>query len=96
MLDHAPVHGLEHISVKSILSKRRNKMARVFEITDKEQAMIDAWAKTGKLSAAAKILDIPQSTMSNRKSRLQWRYKRAKDFCRQVERQMARLPGALE
>ena len=71
-------------------------MARVFEITEKEQAMLDAWAKTGSLTAAAKILDIPQSTMSNRKSRLQWRFKRARDFCRQVERQMARLPGPLE
>jgi hypothetical protein len=71
-------------------------MARVFEITEKEQAMLDAWETTGKLSAAAKVLEIPQSTMSNRKSRLSWRYKRAKDFCRQVERAMARLPGALE
>jgi molybdenum-dependent DNA-binding transcriptional regulator ModE len=71
-------------------------MARVFEITEKEQAMLDAWANTGSITAAAKVLEIPQSTMSNRKSRLQWRYKRAKDFCRQVERQSARLPGALE
>jgi hypothetical protein len=71
-------------------------MARVFEVTEKELAMLDAWAKTGSLTAAAKILNIPQSTMSNRKSRLQWRFKRARDFCRQVERQMARLPGALE
>jgi DNA-binding transcriptional LysR family regulator len=70
-------------------------MARVFEITEKERAMLDAWAKTGSLTAAAKLLDIPQSTMSNRKSRLQWRYKRARDFCREVERQSARLPGAL-
>jgi hypothetical protein len=71
-------------------------VARVFEITEKELAMLDAWAKTGSLTAAAKVLDIPQSTMSNRKSRLQWRFKRARDFCRDVERQMARLPGALE
>lgn len=71
-------------------------MGKILEISKKEHEMLEAWAKTGSLGAAAKVLGIGQSTMSNRKSRLQWRYKRARDFVREVERWMARLPGALE
>jgi len=71
-------------------------LGRLYEISEVELQMLEAWAQTGSLTLAARKLEKPQSTISNRKARLQWRYKRAKDFCREVERWMAKLPGALE
>jgi len=71
-------------------------VGKILEISEKELEMLEAWQKHGTLSEAARALGIPQSTISNRKSRLQWRYHRARDFIREVERWMAKLPGALE
>jgi molybdenum-dependent DNA-binding transcriptional regulator ModE len=71
-------------------------MAKLLEVSAKEHELLEAWAKYGSLTAAARALGIPQSTMSNRKARLAWRYRRAKQFIREVERLEAKLPGALE
>lgn len=71
-------------------------MARLISISEKEIEMLEAWAKHGSLKAASEALDIPLSTLSNRKSKLRWRYRRARQFIREVDKWMARLPGALE
>lgn len=68
----------------------------MLEVSPKEYEMVEAWAKHGSITAAARALEIPQSTMSNRKARLIWRYRRAKEFCRIVEKLESRLPGPLE
>jgi molybdenum-dependent DNA-binding transcriptional regulator ModE len=70
-------------------------MAKILEISEKEFALLEQWRKTGSIGAAARALGIPQSTASNRKSRLVWRYKKAREFCRQVEKIEAGLPGPL-
>jgi hypothetical protein len=71
-------------------------MARILEVSEKERELLSAWAKYGSISAASKALGIPQSTLSNRKSRLLWRARRARTFLREVERLQATLPGLLE
>jgi hypothetical protein len=71
-------------------------MGKYLEVSEKERQMIEAWAKFGSITAASKALNVPQSTLSNRKSRLAWRYRKAKSFCREVERLQAQLPGHLE
>jgi hypothetical protein len=73
-----------------------NAMSKLLEISAKEFELIEAWKKYGSLTAGSRALGIPQSTMSNRKARLVWRYRRAKEFCRQVEKAEAGLPGPLE
>jgi hypothetical protein len=71
-------------------------MAKISEVSQKEHELLEAWAKYGSLTAASKALGIPQSTLSNRKARLAWRYRRARTFIREVERLQATLPGPLE
>lgn len=71
-------------------------MSKLLEVSVKEHQMLEAWARFGSLGAAARALNIPQSTLSNRKARLAWRFQRAKLFVREVERLQAGLPGALE
>jgi molybdenum-dependent DNA-binding transcriptional regulator ModE len=71
-------------------------MAKILEVSAKEYQLIEAWRKFGSLTAGARALSIPQSTASNRKSRLIWRYRRAKQFIREVEKLEAGLPGRLE
>lgn len=71
-------------------------MAKLLEVSAKEHELLEAWAKYGSITAAAHALSIPQSTLSNRKARLAWRYRRARAFVREVERLQAQLPGPLE
>jgi len=71
-------------------------MSRLLEISKVELEMLEAWARHGTLKDAAGSLGIPLSTLSNRKSRLRWRYYRARQFVRAVERWQSRLPGPLE
>jgi hypothetical protein len=71
-------------------------MGKLLEISKVELEMLEAWAKHGTLKDAAEALSIPLSTLSNRKSRVRWRYRQARDFVREVERWQAKLPGALE
>lgn len=73
-----------------------NWMSRILEVSEKERELLEAWAKYGSIAGAAKALGIPQSTMSNRKARLAWRYRRAKQFIREVEKLQLALPGPLE
>lgn len=71
-------------------------MGKLLEISKVELEMLEAWVRHGTLKDAAEALGIPLSTLSNRKSRVRWRYRRARDFVREVERWQAKLPGALE
>ena len=71
-------------------------MSKLLEISEKELELLNAWKKYGSLTAGARALGIPQSTASNRKSRLVWRFRKAKEFCKQVEKAELGLPGALE
>lgn len=71
-------------------------MAKILEVSEKERELLEAWGKYGSISGASKALNIPQSTLSNRKARLAWRYRRARTFIREVERLQAQLPGPLE
>ena len=66
------------------------------EVTPREREVLEAWAKHGSVHVAAEVLRLPPSTAYTRVTRLKWRYRAAKEFIREVERWMAKLPGALE
>ena len=71
-------------------------MGKFVGISEKELEILENWAKHGNINVAAEVLKIPASTAYTRVQRLRWRYHAAKDFIREVERWMAKLPGALE
>ena len=71
-------------------------MPKYLRVTDKETKVLEEWQKQGNITLAAEVLNIPSTTAYNRVARLKWRYRQAKDFIREVERWMAKLPAALE
>lgn len=71
-------------------------MGKFLGISEKELEVLETWAKHGSINVAADVLHIPPSTAYTRVARLKWRYRAAKEFIREVERWMAKLPGALE
>lgn len=71
-------------------------MPKYLAVTEKELKVLEAWRINGTIALAAEELKIPPTTAYNRIIRLKWRYRRAREFIREVERWMAKLPGALE
>ncbi len=71
-------------------------MPKYLRVTDKEIKVLEKWREHGTIALAAEVLGIPSTTAYNRIVRLKWRYRKAREFIREVERWMAKLPGALE
>lgn len=71
-------------------------MPKYLRVTDKEIEVLEEWREHGTIALAAEVLGIPPTTAYNRVDRLKRRYRQARDFIREVERWMAKLPGALE
>lgn len=71
-------------------------MGKFLGISKGELEVLELWATHGSIKIAAEILHIPPSTAYTRITRLKWRYRASKEFIREVERWMAKLPGALD